>query len=347
MYGPSHAIRSDYSGGLGSQQGYRVALSGLERTWYHFNSVETFILSHFHEDHYNGLLYASADPGWRSPFGIKEALFPGIPDFKEKAEFLKALFTMNLEIFGNETGIMEYDFLRAVTRINRGLRPKKRPLFKDEVVNIGGSVFEVLWPPSKLDDKRIQADVKKALKDFNEALKEDALTKTLHERVSEEGIFEEYLGKWNAEETEVQHDESEIHRQEHARELPAVVIGANESLRKAANHMSLALFEDNRFLFLGDTQSYEICQIVDYLDSLNRKNFYIFVTPHHGTVWTRRLREIEATYSLSSIGSKLCAELKPEFKDISKVPLATHANGDLEIPTMQLPNVFGWKFPWW
>jgi hypothetical protein len=42
------------------------------------------------------------------------------------------------------------------------------------------------------------------------------------------------------------------------RKLPEVVKKANGSLKRAANHMSLAFFEDNRLLFLGDTESYEI-----------------------------------------------------------------------------------------
>jgi len=251
---------------------------------------------------------------------------------------------MNLLTFGNETGIMEYDFLRAIRRINRGLKPRKRSLSRGNTVNINGSLFEVLWPPLTLDDKRIQTDVKKALEDFNKAKEKDALTQRLYDRVSEEGVFEEYLEEDNNEKETELHNEIEVHKQECRRELPAVIVKANESLKRAANHLSLALFEDNRFLFFGDTQSYEISHIVDYLDSRGRKNFYVIVTSHHGTVWTRRLQEIKATYSLSSNGSKLCSKFKPWFKNISKISLATHVNGDIEIP-LASTNVFERKFP--
>ena len=60
---------------------------------------------------------------------------------------------------------------------------------------------------------------------------------------------------------------------------PEVVKEANESLRQAANHLSLALFEDNRLLFLGDTENFQIKQIAEDLKSKGRENFYIFITP--------------------------------------------------------------------
>lgn len=335
--------------GSGSKHGHQEALRGLKRMWYHFTSVDAFILSHFHKDHYNGLLYASANQHWRLPFRIEEAFFPRIPEFKEKKEFLKALFTMNLEIFGNETGIMEYDFLRAIKRINRGLKPKKKPRSQGEVIEIGGSHFEVLWPPLKLDNAKIQADVRRALEDFNKALGKHPHIGELYRRISDEGFFEEYFDEEERDERETtaRQDKSEINAHEYARELPTEVVKANESLREAANHLSLSLFEDNRFLFLGDTQGYEIPQIVDYLANRGRKSFYVFVTPHHGTVWTDRLEAIEATYSLSSNGSNLCSGFKSQFKNISKISLVTHANGDIEIPITTPLSVFGWKCPLW
>ena len=40
----------------------------------------------------------------------------------KKRELLEALFTTNLLIFGRETGSMEYDFLRAIYKINNQLK---------------------------------------------------------------------------------------------------------------------------------------------------------------------------------------------------------------------------------
>jgi len=42
-------------------QKYEAAFNGLKRILNHFSGLDIFILSHFHIDHYNGLLYASTD----------------------------------------------------------------------------------------------------------------------------------------------------------------------------------------------------------------------------------------------------------------------------------------------
>ncbi len=94
----------------GSTQGSKIALAGLERIYNCFKSPDIFILSHFHIDHYNGLLFLSNNTqGFKYflPFKIREVYFPKIPEFREKKEFMEALFTINLLTFGSETGMTE------------------------------------------------------------------------------------------------------------------------------------------------------------------------------------------------------------------------------------------------
>ncbi len=71
--------------------------------------------------------------------------------------------------------------------------------------------------------------------------------------------------------------------------LPPIVVKAHEKLRRAANHLSLSLFEDNRLLFMGDAESSQIIRRVSDLKSAGRTTFYAFVTPHHGTHWHNSL----------------------------------------------------------
>lgn len=85
----------------GSAQGSKIALEGLERIYDYFKikTPDIFILSHFHIDHYNGLLLLSNNKHRRKyflPFEIREVYFPKIPEFRQKREFMEALFTINL-----------------------------------------------------------------------------------------------------------------------------------------------------------------------------------------------------------------------------------------------------------
>ena len=236
-----------------------------------------------------------------------------------------------MRVFGSETGVMEYDFLRTISRINR-IDFEYKPLSKGDIVNINGSVFEVLWPPAVIDNERTLSIINKAIEDFEKAVEEDGETRELYNIVKREGIFRIYLEEESRKRELKEFNNKYINTRYQRGELPEVVKKANKSLRRAANHLGLAFFEDNRFLFLGDTENFEIKQIVDDLKSKGRRNFYIFITPHHGTHWNNSLYKIRCIYSISSNGNKLCSKMSPHFKEISKISLATWTNGDIIIP---------------
>lgn len=315
----------------GGQDGSSVALNGLKRIFNHFHTPDVFILSHFHIDHYNGLLYAPINCCGLPFFRIRRVYYPRIPEFREKEKFLCCLFAINMRVFGSETGVMEYDFLRTISRINR-IDFEYKPLSKGDIVNINGSVFEVLWPPAVIDNERTLSIINKAIEDFEKAVEEDGETRELYNIVKREGIFRIYLEEESRKRELKEFNNKYINTRYQRGELPEVVKKANKSLRRAANHLGLAFFEDNRFLFLGDTENFEIKQIVDDLKSKGRRNFYIFITPHHGTHWNNSLYKIRCIYSISSNGNKLCSKMSPHFKEIAKISLATWANGDIIIP---------------
>jgi glyoxylase-like metal-dependent hydrolase (beta-lactamase superfamily II) len=120
----------------------QTALCGIQRIVSHLGSPNAFILSHFHIDHYNGLLQVSKSG--ILPYRITEVFFPRVPDFADRSTFLECLFAMNARVFGSLTGSMEYDLLEAVSKLN-GRQPFRwRSLFKGENLNVHGSIFEVL-----------------------------------------------------------------------------------------------------------------------------------------------------------------------------------------------------------
>jgi hypothetical protein len=316
----------------------RVALSGLQRIVSRLGAPDVFVLSHFHIDHYNGLLQGSVRSGF--PFGITEVFFPRIPEFVGRSTFLEYLFAMNARVFGSETGIMEYDLLKAISRINEGQPFRSRSLSKGETINIGGSIFEILWPPKTIEEKKTLTSIKRAIDDFERAMDVDEETMLAYQSLRQDKVYRSYLedNEGIREETEPDSHNNQRIKCER-RKLPEAVKKANESLRSAANHLSLALFEDNRLLFLGDTESYEIKRIVKDLMAKDRTFFMNLITPHHGTHWHRSLRQINCINSITSNGKKLCSGMREEMKEISEMSYATFANGDVILPK-QNANTF-------
>ena len=323
-------------------QSSRIAFQGLNNILSRLRHIDYFILSHFHVDHYNGLLYASTSRPKNLSFRVKAVYYPRIPEFREKRRFLHCLFAMNARVFGAETGVREYDFLKAIGRLNRTYF-RHRPLSKGDLIDINGSGFEVLWPPAVIDDKRTLSVVRRALRDFERALEEDEETGRLYDFIEEEGSWV-YLEGGEGGKIEG-HREKQAFPFRKERKLPSVVKRANKSLADAANHMSLVLCEDNRFLFWGDVEGFEIKQIVNELVLRNRKNFYILVAPHHGTHWHNSLANLRSMWSVASNGKKLFARMKP-FKFISQRTLATFVNGEIIIPVYPLPGLWGVTPSW-
>lgn len=336
----------------GSKQGSEVALRGLMNLYNRFYNPDVFMLFHFHKDHYNGLMFASSKSSFSYTWGIKEVYYPKIPNFPKKDKFMTCLFTMNLRSFGSETGIMEYDFLKAIFRINRGRPFKYKPLSKGDVINIGETSYEVLWSPTEIDEKEDTSGViKKAINDFNKAMEEDKRLNELYERVKSEGLFRRYfeegLQKYPKEnDNERENTHVSMNSEYKEKELPAVVKNANKSLRKAANHLSLALLGGDGLLFLGDLESQEIKKVIGDLITAGKKKFYTLVTPHHGTHWDNSLKNIKCIYSITSNGRRLCSHIKPEFKGISRKSFATYFNGDIAIP-QSLSKTFHRFYPRW
>lgn len=310
----------------------RIAFYGLNNIVGRLLHLDYFVLSHFHVDHYNGLLYASAHPVKDLPFGIREVYYPRIPEFRDSEKFFKCLITMNARVFGAETGVREYDLLRTIGRLNK-IPFRHRPLTKGDFININGSGFEVLWPPAVIDDRRSLSVIARALRDFETALEEDEETKSLYDRISQEDLWVYLEG---GEGRKINERDRQIFPTWKERKLPPIVKKANKSLADAANHMSLVLCEDNRFLFLGDAEGFEIKQITDELISSGRRDFYVLITPHHGTHWHRSLTNLRCVWAIASNGKKLHAKMKP-FKFISQRTLTTFVNGEIMIPAYPMP----------
>ena len=216
----------------------------------------SFVLSHLHKDHYNGLLKIPKSK--LLPTIIDRVYYPKVPEFSNQDEFLRDVCCMNLFLLGEDTGIMEYDLLEIITNLNKGVRPRNIPLWKGKSLNEGGRSFDVLWPPEILTDTGILGVIEKAISDFKAALDVDPELRDLYGRITEEGAYKKYG------ETEGRRYEGEgknswrLRERRRKRKLPDEINRANKSLREAANHLSLSFMLDQQFLFLGDLEKKEI-----------------------------------------------------------------------------------------
>lgn len=327
----------------GSQHDEKAAYSkGLCRI-----EPEVFFLSHFHADHYNGLLHANHPRPW--PWlAIRQAFYPRIPVFRERTTFLRCMLAMDHWLMGDTSGSMAADFLSVLSRINR--TPfMYRSLSMGDTVTVGGSQYDVLWPPARVEDDAILDVIATAIRDFNSAAEEDENLRRILERIDDGEEMLHYMPE-EGESGELPGCKERSNRIDdipHPRtrkNLPESVRKANDSLREAANHLSLAFHEDNKLLFLGDLEAHEIRHVVRLLADKKRDHFFATITPHHGTHWHRDLRNIHTCCAISSVGDRLFRHLSPEYKSIADTCFITHLNGDVEVPAF-LHTWFGPR-PW-
>jgi hypothetical protein len=243
---------------------------------------------------------------------------------------------------------MAADYLSVLSRINR-TSFTYQSLSAGDTVSIGGSQYDILWPPAVVDDEATLKVIATAITDFNAAAEEDESLRRILDGIGDGEEMRRYM----PEEREAGELPGRGERSErmdglprpHAREdLPECVRKANDSLRAAANHLSLAFHEDNKFLFLGDLEKSEIRHVVRLLVDKKRDHFFATITPHHGTHWHKDLRNIHTCCAISSVGGGLLRHISPEYKSIADVCLITHLNGDVEVPGF-FPTWYG-PMPW-
>lgn len=96
-----------------------------------------------------------------------------------------------------------------------------------------------------IDEKRTISDVKRAFKDFEEALNKDEILREIYEYI----LGKEIISRYGHSETrqfkkEFVKNNIETYNRE---ELPKSTERANESLRRVANHLSLSFLLSSRY----------------------------------------------------------------------------------------------------
>lgn len=296
------------------------AAKGLERIFSYFSKPNIFVLSHFHLDHYNGLLYHYKQ-NHKDIFEqkIEKVYFLGIPKMEngyDKKLFL-ALLSMNIRLItaktiGDFSGSMELDFLDIIFKLN-GKNFTYKPLYEGDKINIGNESYKIIWPPKTLDSKEVLKKISDAIDSLEKAKKEDKVLERIYTLLRKRGIFERYFERKDGEiikNNDIEEDKFEY------REIPKITREANKKLRKIANYFSLGFFNEDKLLFMGDAEEYNINKMIDYLNRLNKRDFKYFIAPHHGTHWGNSLWSISWDSLLVSKGENF--SVKREFYTILK-----------------------------
>lgn len=308
-------------------------LEGLRSCSYRANHLNSFILSHYHVDHYSGIILAAKE---NVPFttGIEQVYFPRIPDFTDQKEFLTCLFAMNLRTLSSETGVMEYDFLNAISKLCSKSCQYRLLVEGDEIESDGGRI-KVIWPPRVLSGARGISAVSKAISKFRSLMELDERTRALYDRVRRENLVGKLLEGEPFPSSDESHEDRSIDWQPDSedRQLRGAIKNADSALREAANHMSLSFYEYDRLLFLGDLESNEIKKVASMLLKRGKMHFDVLIAAHHGTHWNDSLYQFRCHYCIASAGWRRFPHLHSGYKVISKHYLSTHVVGNIDLPS--------------
>lgn len=281
---------------------------------------DSFLLSHFHADHYKGILNCHQH---HCHWNLENFYHPAMPAFTEARQFFMSLLTMNIRISNNHP--IKNTIFNHVRRLNR--RPLNfRAVSKGDVVVCGERKYEILWPPQELKEEEALKDIRNAIRDFEEAKESDKQLSEIYQNISRR-----YAETENINNLEIDNTNENISLTEFSGELSEIVQKANKSLRKAANRLSIAFRQDDNILFLGDLEDREINSVVTDLVNNHNVVYDILIAAHHGTHWHRSLTSINADICLASIGQTLKKNIKYEYKSISNKLVRTDEWGDIII----------------
>lgn len=314
----------------GKRHGSKIACHvGLEK-----NKPEIFILSHFHGDHYNGMQAAESDSQ-----NLKKVYYPRIPDFPDRDKYLVYNIAMTERVYGRRTGSVTADLLRNIKRINcREFEFVK--LYQGREISFGDQKYDVLWPPRQLVDPA--QELSRALETFEKAREEDPILKEITDSIREREVVSDYRGDRREYEPVTQDQGEPINQPPlEDRELPDITQQAQKRLREATDRMSLAFHNPDRILFLGDLKAGELRKVSKRLVEMKDTHYDILISPHHGTRYSTAMADLEANWTVSSLGIENLKSIHTRIRDIGHRNWATYLDGDFSRPIYSASTILG------
>lgn len=282
-------------------------------------SCSSFLLSHFHADHYNGFF----EPYFPFPIKLDNFYYPMMPYFSEKEEFYLALISMNIRI-----APIQLQILSHIKKLNNNRPICFKALSKGDIISCGKNRIEILWPPKTLEEKETIKGIKEAINDFNKAKEKDPMLAEIYKQVErlypnrENDSFFTLLISYDMADQTKSNFNSKI--------MPPEIETANKSLRNAANSLSIVFRQEDNVLFLGDIEN-EFETIVSDLRDKKAMNYDIIIAAHHGTHWHKSLNEMSCDICLASAGNNMRKHIKYEYRDIANKFIRTDEWGDIRV----------------
>ena len=297
---------------------------------------DTFVLTHPHADHYNGVLHAANSPDFPRLHRLRHLVTAGVPTIPSRTEFVRAVLAMSLRSLGSDTGHMKYDLIRALVRLNGGRRISFRQVFQGDSFSAGATHFKSIWPPREIDDPGFEKPLRKALDLYAKALDNDPVLRGIDERIEGHTLFKCLVtGKFEVP-PQVEFDQRDLEEpatsdSDRSREIPSSTKKANKALRDLANQLSLAFKAGSALLMWGDVSKARLPDATRFLSSSGTIDFGCMVAPHHGTYWHTCLQQLRSEITLVSHGPRLASKYRNELATISRAVRSTYLEGDIAL----------------
>ena len=309
--------------------------------------TDTFMLSHYHHDHYNGI------GKHKVKFALKNVYLPKIPTLCDPAtnEDISSKFVTSLLSFAfylERKTIIEYILKLLYSSSTKKFKVKF--VSKGDTFVYGERGYEVIWPPKQIEENDAIKDVRAAIDAYEKLAQENPLLRQteiisieirnllirLGEidqfQVEREELFEHAIYDIEHRWRRIIPEFYEFSKEENPLDNKQLIKETNDKLRKAANHLSIAFRQEDNILFLGDLESKELEIICKELDANNQTHYDILVAPHHGTHWDEKMKQLKCDYALASIGHSIVHNIKQEeLSSISKCFLRTDCYGAINI----------------
>lgn len=287
-----------------------------------------FALSHFHKDHYSGLVEIMLRD-WQTNFNT--VYIPRLPRQDEAISLFYALETIFAFSMGGYSGSMDYDFVSLMSQIN-STGFSLVPLSQGDSFTINGKPFTVSWPPKNFSND-VLARIGKVIVEFEEEAELIPELKELYRKIQNSDKMWIYYEGSQLQADKEKREAFKIKRKPPVltNEQRSIFRRLNTKLRNAANCVSLCYY--NEFVnFMGDLESAEIAQCLRYIyTSRKHMGWPILILPHHGTHWHDDMRSIAALYGLSSNGKKMARHWEKNNRSICHYNLTTLIDGTIDL----------------
>lgn len=350
----------DFGGNWGKESGgnHSSQKNSLEKQ---LRFSDAFLLSHYHEDHYNMLLDLHSSMKTQ----LKNFYFPFIPNVAGSSDekiLVKDMYLMHILCRKKETGSPALTIYKKLKELNGSHSMNLHAVHKGDCVKLGQEKYDVIWPPERISAKgnkngnnSIPVMSKKCVDAMNEVdslLEQDA---ELHKIWKAVDRMTEAVCLEQIDEPKEDFDDAEKYSTD------GNILGCVENvasniknkvikkLKEIANSLSVCLYRQGEFLFLGDLENADIKPCIsDLLKKTSEIYVQNFIAPHHGTHWHNCLgKSVHAHNILVSVGNRLQKKVhRPNYKGICKNLQITWEKGMLVEPrkVLQILNVCCCRF---